>query len=185
MGPKRFTDLLNNLPGIGTNLLASRLRELKEAGVLERQTLPPPAASSVYDLTGLGRGLESVIVALHQWGNRTQGAPKEGDHFRPGWSVLAMRLAFRPEAAGGLKETYEFCIGHEVFHARIDNGTIETRQAPADDPDLVVTTDSETYKAIALRELTLEGAAASGAIRVEGDAEALRRCAEVFGLPTD
>ena len=183
IGPKRFTDFISNLPGIGTNLLASRLKELEGAEVIERKALPPPAASTVYELTELGQGLEPVITALHQWGSKTQEAPRDGDHFRPGWSVIAMKYAFRPEAARGLKETYEYRIGNEVFNARIDDGTIQTRQGYSENPDLIITTDAETYSAIAMQRLTLMDAVESGAVQVEGDADALRRSAEIFGLP--
>src|SRR5881398_167543 len=73
LGPKRFTDLRHGLPGIGTNILAGRLRELERAGVIRRRTLPPPAASAVYELTEYGRDLEPVMLALGRWGARTLG----------------------------------------------------------------------------------------------------------------
>ena len=62
-GPRRYTDLAAGLPGIGTNVLATRLRELEEAGVVQRRKLPPPAASTVYELTEYGAGLEEVLHA--------------------------------------------------------------------------------------------------------------------------
>ena len=75
MGPKRFTDLVNGLPGIGTNLLAARLKEMEEAGLLDHRTLPPPSASSVYSLTELGGGLRPVIDELWSWGSKTMISP--------------------------------------------------------------------------------------------------------------
>ena len=183
IGPKRFTDLLNDLPGIGTNLLASRLKELEEAEVIGRKVLPPPAASTVYELTELGQGLEPVITALHQWGSKTQEAPRDGDHFRPGWSVIAMKYAFRPEAAKGLKETYEYRVSKEVFNVRIDDGAIQTRQGYSENPDLIITTYAEIYSAIAMQRLTLMDAVESGAVQIEGDVDVLRHSAEIFGLP--
>src|ERR671921_1724366 len=75
-GPKRFKDLLEGLPGIGTNLLATRLKDLEGNGILRRATLPPPAGSKVYELTGLGRELEQVVVALSQWGSKLLGSPR-------------------------------------------------------------------------------------------------------------
>src|SRR5713226_8893328 len=68
MGPQRYKDLLDNLPGIGTNLLAARLKELEREGIIHRRKLPPPAGSVVYDLTQLGRGLEETVLALSRWG---------------------------------------------------------------------------------------------------------------------
>ncbi len=81
-GPKRFKDLLWGLPGIGTNLLAARLKALEEHGVVRRGTLPPPAGSGIYELTGLGRSLEPVVVALSRWGSRLIGELQDEDELR-------------------------------------------------------------------------------------------------------
>src|SRR5437660_12010745 len=77
LGPKRYKDLLSGLPGIGTNLLADRLKELEGAGLIERAVLPPPAGSTVYQLTERGLALEPVMIALGRWGARCLGAPKQ------------------------------------------------------------------------------------------------------------
>lgn len=182
-GPKRFTDLLNNLPGIGTNLLAARLKELEEVSVLERNTLPPPAASAVYELTDLGCELQPALIELVRWGSKLPRAPGETAYSRPGWAILAMHAAFQPEAARGLKETYEFRIGDEVFYARINDGTIDTGQGHAGDPDLVIVTDSQTFLDLA-STLPLVRAIADDRVRVEGDLAAVDRLAQVFDLPS-
>jgi DNA-binding HxlR family transcriptional regulator len=67
-GPKRYTDLVDGLPGIGTNILAARLRDLEQADVVARRTLPPPAASKVYELTDYGRELRPAMRELALWG---------------------------------------------------------------------------------------------------------------------
>ena len=184
-GPKRFTDLLRNLPGIGTNLLAARLKELEQANVLERKTLPPPAASAVYALTDLGRELQPALVELVRWGSKLPRAPGGTEYFRPGWAILAMHAAFQPAAANSLKETYEFRIGDEVFYARINDGTIETGEGHARNPDLVIVADPQTFLDLASAKLPLAQAVASGTIRVEGDLTAVERLALVFDLPTE
>ncbi len=183
IGPKRFTDILNNLPGIGTNLLTSRLKDLEGEEVIRRRWLPPPAGSTVYELTEKGRGLETVIIELGKWGSLGQALPRTGDHFRPGWSVLAMHFAFRAEVAAGLTEKYEFRIGDEIFHASVENGEIETGQGPIDAPDLVITADAYTYSAVAMQRVTLMEAIDAGNARYQGDEDALKHCSEVFGLP--
>lgn len=183
-GPKRFTDLLKNLPGIGTNLLTARLKELEEAGVLERKTLPPPAASAVYDLTDLGRQLQPALVELVRWGSKLPRSPTETEHSRPGWAILAMHAAFQSEASRGLKETYEFRIGDEVFYARIDDGVLETGEGHAGSPDLVIVADPQTFRDLTI-DLPIVSAIASGAIRVEGDIAALERLVRVFNLRID
>lgn len=182
-GPKRFTDLLNNLPGIGTNLLSARLKHLEEWDIIERQSLPAPAASTVYILTELGCGLESVITPLWKWGSRVQSPRREEDQFRPGWMLLAMKYVFRPDRAEGVHEAYEFRIGKEVFHSRIDDGVIETKQGYAEHPDLVFTTDSDTCFDLASGDVKLRDAITDGTIVVEGSEKALSNMESVFDLP--
>src|ERR671933_1792279 len=99
LGPKRFTDLRHGLPGIGSNVLAARLKELERAGVVQRRTLPPPAASTVYELTEYGRELEEPLLALGRWGARSLGRRQPGDALRAEWLAVALKAFFRPEAA--------------------------------------------------------------------------------------
>ena len=172
-GPKRFKDLLEGLPGIGTNLLANRLKTLEGQGIVRRATLPPPAGSNVYELTALGRSLEPVIVALSRWGTRFLGVPREDENLRAGWAAVAIRSVLGSGAAGGRPGTYEFRIDGEAFHLRVGDGKeeerVEARQGPAPDPDLVVLGDAETFLAVSSGRLGLEKALESGALRIEGD----------------
>ena len=172
-GPKRFTDLQSNLPGIGTNLLASRLRELEEAGLLQRGTLPPPAASAVYELTDSGRGLEHAIVELAEWGLRTVGPPAQDEHRRPPWSLLALRALIWDVAPTDLTATFEFRIDGEVFHGRVHEATLRIEQGAAwEEPDMVVTTDSDTLLAVVTGRQDATQAAETGALEVRGDSQA-------------
>lgn len=173
-GPKRFKDLLEGLPGIGTNLLAARLKTLEGEGIVRRATLPPPAGSNVYELTGLGRELEPVVVALSRWGTRLLDVPREEDDLRAGWAVVALRSALGRGAAGGRSGTYELRIGGEAFHLRVGDGEedrVEARQGSAPDPDLVVVGDAETFLAVASGRLGFKEAVESGTLRVEGEHE--------------
>lgn len=132
-GPKRYTDLVACLPGIGTNILAARLRDLEAGGVVTRRQLPPPAASRVYELTDYGRALRPVIRELAMWGARSLGPPQDDDLF-PGWleNMLEMALAAVAPAGG-----FEFRVGGEV--ASIIDG--EVRPGSIDQPDVVVEGD--------------------------------------------
>ncbi len=172
-GPKRFKDLLEGLPGVGTNLLANRLKALEGEGVVRRATLPPPAGSSVYELTALGRSLEPVIVALSRWGTRYLSVPREDDELRAGWAAVAMRSMLEPGATVGRAGTYEFRIDGEAFHLRVGAGEegerVEARQGSAPDPDLAIVGDAETFLAVASGRLGPEEALESGALRVEGE----------------
>ena len=182
-GPRRFKDLLQGLPGIGTNLLSARLKQLEADGLVRRASLAPPAGSSVYELTGSGRGLDAAIQALGGWGRRFLGAPGRKDAFRPGWAVLAMRFTFRPERARGLDESYEYRVDGEVFYARIRNGSIETGQGPPPGrPDMTLTTDGRTFLGLASGRIEPAAAVRSGSARLEGPLELLKRSADLFAL---
>ena len=183
-GPKRFKDLLEGLPGIGTNPLAGRLKELEGEGLLRRTTLPPPAGSAVYELTGRGRELEPVLMGLARWGVDLLGEPRPDEAFKPAWAVQAMKATFRSEAARWVRETYEFRVGEDVFHVRVDDGVSEPEYGPAWEPDLVLRTDSDTFLALVSGRIETSDAIEAGRLDIEGDAEALARAGEIFGLAT-
>ncbi len=97
-GPRRYTDLLAGLPGIGTNLLASRLKEMEAEGLLEKRLLPPPAASTVYQLTERGLGLRKVVTALGEWGMPLVLPLQKDDSVRAWWALLLLAGQFyRPD----------------------------------------------------------------------------------------
>ncbi|MDX6382190.1 MAG: hypothetical protein QOI57_3214 [Rubrobacteraceae bacterium] len=181
-GPKRFKDLLAGLPGIGTNLLTARLKDLESKGLLCRVKLPPPAGSTVYELTERGQEIEPVLIGLARWGIRLLDAPRRGEVFRPVWAVQAMKATFRPEAAQGVWETYEFRVGEDVFHVRVEDGASEPRYGAAWKPDLIVTTDADTFLALVSGHLEPEEAAELGGFEIEGNPEALSRCRKMFSL---
>ena len=182
-GPKRFKDLCWGLPGIGTNLLAERLKALEEHGILGRGTLPPPAGSGVYELTELGRSLEPVVVALSRWGSRLIEDPRDGDESRPAWAAMALRSLFEPGATVGLREIYEFRIDGVAFYLRVDDGAVEARQGSAEAPDVVVFGGAEIFLALTSGQLAPEAALESGEIQMEGggDGEARARCLQMLG----
>ena len=181
-GPKRYKDLLANLPGIGTNLLAKRLRTLEAQGIVQRRMLPPPASTEAYDLTERGQALEPVLIELIRWGHGVMGKPAEEETHRAHWNILAMKAVFVPERARGLRAAYEYRIDGMVFHAYVDDGTLTTGQGPAQNPDFVLTTDTDTFVALTAGEVTLEAAVSSGSIHIEGDPEAVRQSADLFDL---
>ena len=84
-GPCRYTDLRNGLPGIATNLLSDRLRELEAAGLIRREEAAPPVATTLFHLTEVGAGLEPALEALGTWGIRYMTQPADGDEFRSHW----------------------------------------------------------------------------------------------------
>jgi len=183
-GPKRYKDLLESLPGIGTSLLAARLRHLESAALVRRTELPPPAGSTVYELTESGRDLEPAIMAIARWGLKwALGEPTPDEVFRPGWAVLAMQAAYDERAAANIDETYEFRVGDDVFHARVQDGAVQGRHGPAHEPDLVITATAEAFMQLAAGQATIEQAAKQGRITAAGSRIALRHCSAIFKRP--
>lgn len=178
-GPKRFKELLAALPGIGPNLLTTRLRELEDQGILRRATLPPPAGSAVYELTEHGRSLDRVMLEMARWGSQLMGPWSGEEFFNPEWCVLALKVLFRPEAARGLHEEYEFTVDGVTFHARVEDGAVETALGPARAPAVRVTADAPTFFSLA-RGLDPTHSEGAGRPQVEGDPEALQRCLRIF-----
>src|SRR6478672_10358094 len=120
LGPKRFTDLRGGLPGIGPNVLSQRLKELEEVGVLRQRVLPPPAGSTVYELTEWGAELDDIVVALGRWGARSPDMPREAEML-PEWLLLGMRAVYEPEG-DPVPAVYELRVGDEAFWVRVDDG---------------------------------------------------------------
>ena len=170
-GPKRYTDLADGLPGIGTNILAARLRDLERCGVIAKRTLPPPAASRVYELTDYGRELRGVMRELALWGARSLGPPTDEDELFPGWLANAIDIVLGPIAPPG---RFVFRVGDEV--ASLVDGV--GQPGAVDDPDVVVEGDPQMlYHMFVDRRLELA--------KVEGDRELLERLVAVAPVPLD
>ena len=164
-GPKRYTDLVAGLPKIGTNILAARLRDLESGGVIEKRRLPPPAASTVYELTAYGRGLRPVIHELARWGIRSLGPPPV-DALEPGWLMNAVDMGLSPVPTRG---KIAFRIGDE--EASLVEGVPEP--GLVEEPDLLVETDPiGFYHLLVNRELD--------GVSLEGDTELLEPILAAF-----
>ncbi|TVT48422.1 transcriptional regulator, partial [Amycolatopsis rhizosphaerae] len=135
-------------------------------------------------LTEAGEELGPAVLALARWGLKwAMGERRADETFHPGWAVLGLRACFDAEAATGLRAVYEFRVDDEVFHARIDDGTIETLHGPAQHPDAAITIGEAAFLRLTSQDLTLAEAIDTGAASVSGDGEALRRLPDLFRLP--
>jgi DNA-binding HxlR family transcriptional regulator/putative sterol carrier protein len=183
LGPKRFTDLRAGLPHASSNILSERLRDLEHGGVIQRRKLPPPAASTVYELTEWGRELEPVVTKLGAWGARSP-IPPDSQEIGPDSIVLALRSLFDPEAAGEMDATYELRLGEQRFHVEIAGGELELGRGAAENPAAtIVVADAPTLAAVLAGRLPLEEAVASGAARIEGSKQAAKRFLRLFPMP--
>jgi DNA-binding HxlR family transcriptional regulator len=131
LGPKRFSDLRADLPGISANVLTQRLAGLEAVGLLVRHTLPPPARVQVYELTQWGYDAESIIISLGRWATRSPAhdptLPLSATSL-----MLSFRTMFDPARAGGLDARIGCCFGAETFFVRIAHGALVVSRGPID-----------------------------------------------------
>jgi DNA-binding HxlR family transcriptional regulator len=170
LGPRRYTDLLAGLPGVPTNLLANRLKDLQAAGLVTQRPLPPPAAVMVYELTEAGHALRAALGELRAWGARYGPAPQEDDAVRPAWVLLS--ASGRPVAMPA-DRTVELRVGQESFSLGVDDGRLTVRGGPAGLPAATVTMPPETLYRLVDGRLTASRAERQST--VDGDNTAARR----------
>jgi DNA-binding HxlR family transcriptional regulator len=176
LGPKRFTDLRAALPGLSADILTQRLRELDAAGVVGRSTLPPPAASKVYELTGRGRELEPVLLALGRWGSR-EPLPPAGRALTADAFALALPTLFA--GAEGVDATIVLRLGEARFEARVHAGRLEVTRLERTGgaaPDATIEATTGALAQVMWHGRPLEDALAADTVRIGGD----RGAAEAF-----
>jgi DNA-binding HxlR family transcriptional regulator len=174
-GPSRYTDLQHGLPGIATNLLADRLRDLEAAGVVARQEPTPPVATALFTLTAWGEQLRPVVDALGSWAGRLMLNPAPNDHVRGHWLALPLALHLMDRTPGQPRVAIEVRSGEEpVTVETVGDGTVSARAGTAAQPDAVVTGAPELVIGLLVGRLSLAQARVRG-LRYEGDPNILRR----------
>jgi DNA-binding HxlR family transcriptional regulator len=174
-GPCRYTDLQDALPGIATNLLADRLRDLEAAGLIVRQEAPPPIATTLFRLTERGEALGPVIDELGRWGLPLMvGGPKD-DAFRTHWLSMPARLALTDRDPNRSPVTIEVRTGEEEpMYIETADGSIRTHRGAAEHPDLVLSGEPNTIGRLLTGNIGLAKARRLG-LKYEGDPEVLAR----------
>ncbi|MGW3209690.1 winged helix-turn-helix transcriptional regulator [Streptomyces sp. NPDC001135] len=172
-GPRRYTDLHADLPGVSTDVLASRLKDMERDGLTTRRRLPPPGVAYVYELTGRGRGLLPVLQALGGWGEAELGERRPTDAVRAHWFALPLLRALEGEG------TVEVRLPEGEFHLRVgaEEGPVYGDGPAPGGADARLVLDAVTCEAVARGELTLPEAVRAGRVTVTGDgtlAKALR-----------
>jgi DNA-binding HxlR family transcriptional regulator/putative sterol carrier protein len=183
LGPKRFTDIRAGLPGLSPDVLAQRLKELEAAGVVRKRTLPPPAASKVYELTPAGQALEPVLIALCRWGGANAPPPLEGQGMSFDAHLVSLRTLFEPQLAEGLETTVQLVLGDERFRARVAGGELELERGEEPEAEVTIETDAGTLIDIAHGRLELSDALAADRIEITGDEDKAALFLGLFPLP--
>jgi DNA-binding HxlR family transcriptional regulator len=182
-GPKRYIDVLDGVPGMNTTLLAKRLRDLETDGIVRRRRLPPPAASTVYELTDAGVELAYAFVPLVRWGARHALGPREDDElFHVHWPLLVVQGTIEPETIEGLRATYEFHVDGSVAHMTFDDGRVTVHNGPSESPaDVTLTADAEAFVGVGVGRLDAAAMIAAGRLSIEGAPPDVARFADVMG----
>ncbi len=141
LGPRRYGELLAGLPGITTNLLAKRLKEMEELGLIEKRTTP---SAGSYALTALGAALEPVIMELGRWGGRYLGAPLPGDRLDVGWALISLKRRYR----GGLTMVAELTIGERCFELSFSPSYLAVQERAAALPAVRLKSDLAAFRAL-------------------------------------
>ncbi len=183
LGPKRFGDLKNDLPGISANVLTQRLESLEAAGVLVRRRLPPPASAQVYELTEWGYESEPIFQAMGRWAARS---PTHDPSLPFGAVSLltSLRTMIDPKRADGIDARIGLRIGPETFRMRLVNGELTAERGAVKDADIVFTGASRMIAAAIYGGQPIEALEAAGVLALEGDRALAHRFVGLFPLPS-
>jgi len=173
-GACRYTDLKNGLPGIATNLLADRIRELESVGLVSREEAPPPVATTLVQLTEAGAELEPVIRALGWWGLRYMAGPADSDEFRSQWFAYPIDFFLRDHDPDGPPVSIELRAGADPAVIEVSGGEARFHAGPARHPELVLAGRPQLINALLTGQLTADEVTARG-LEITGDADLLDR----------
>lgn len=179
LGPKRFGAIRAGLHGVSPNVLAQRLRELQSAGVVRRDTLPPPADVAVYELTERGRALEPVLLELGRWGSR-EPIDTNSD-LGIDALMLALKTLFAPEHA--FEAIFGITVDREDFRIIVHDRAINVRRDAAADTPTHLTTDAKTLRAVAFGRETVSHAEAAHRLTIAGDRGPAQKFSRMFCPP--
>jgi DNA-binding HxlR family transcriptional regulator len=173
-GPCRYTDLRSGLPGIATNLLADRLRELEREGLIRREEAAPPIATALFQLTDAGLELEPVLNALGDWGIRYMAQPNDKDDFRSHWFAFPVSLFLHDRDPGGPPIAIELHTTDRPAVIEVSNGSVHTRLGTTPAPDLILQGTPRLILGVLSARLTPDEAAGLG-LEISGDTAVLKR----------
>ena len=173
-GPCRFTDLRNGLPGIASNLLSTRLKELEETGIIRREAAPPPVATTLFHLTDLGRGLEPALLALTAWGVQLKTELGADEEFRPHWMTYPLHWVIADSRPDDPPATIQLVAAGEPIALEVDGGEIRMRPGVTLPADLTISGHPDMIMGLFLQKIPVAQAADAG-LEISGKVALLRR----------
>ena len=180
--PRRYRDLLADLPGIGTNLLAERLKFLVDQGIVRQRDLGGGSKRQAYEITEKGDELRPIVLGLARWGMESVGDLSPEFEVRPSWAFLAVEAMIDPAKVPDVDEQYEFQVDDEVFHIDVRDGVARALAGPAEDPAMTATTDAATFVQIGGGRISPLAATVTGKLTLSGDIDVVLRSCELLGL---
>jgi DNA-binding HxlR family transcriptional regulator len=182
-GPRRYGDLRAELPGIATNLLAERLNELQDSGLVDRAELPPPIGRTVYTLSNVGWQRVLPILQSIAWFGQDRLEPIDRGPVSPLTGFLAgIVLAFDPASAAGLDATYRVEIDGRRFEFAVDHGRLAAAHG---EPAVTVSASAADFVTARLGSTEAKRKAALRRINFDGDQQAIDALSSVFSLSAD
>jgi DNA-binding HxlR family transcriptional regulator len=182
-GPRRYSDLRAQLPGIATNLLAQRLDELQQAGIVERNELPPPIARTVYTLSDDGwRLVLPIIGAVARFGLQTMSPSVEGARSPLNGFLVGVLLGFDPIGAAGVEATYRVQIDGRSFDFAVTGGRLAGAQH---EPDVTLSASPSDLVTARLGSTAAQRLTALRRLRFDGDHDDIDTMRMVLGLTTE
>jgi DNA-binding HxlR family transcriptional regulator len=172
LGPRRYSDLMTELPGITTNLLAERLRAMESSGLIAKRDGHPTR----YDLTALGAALEPVVVELGRWGANFMDSPRRGDITNVGWGLLALKRRYR----GGVDAVVELRVGDRRFELVFEPAHLHVKEREGVRPELVVAGPLEAFQAWLFKGIAGSELQRGGKLTVDGDGAVWRAVQAAF-----
>jgi DNA-binding HxlR family transcriptional regulator len=171
-GPSRYTDLRNGLPGIATNLLAERLRELERAGIVVREDAPPPVATALFSLSPRGRQLKAVIDELGRWGMPLMAETTAEEEYRSRWLSMPVEQFLADHS--GVPTTIEVRAGEQPMLIEAREGSVSTRPGTSEHADAVLSGPPQLVLGLISGAIEHDDALGRG-LGFEGAPEALAR----------
>jgi DNA-binding HxlR family transcriptional regulator len=181
VGPKRFGELQRGLPKIPTNILTSRLKELEAAGIVQRRASSQPGGGVLYELTERGLQLEEPVLALGRWGAKLLDAPRPDEVITNDSMIMALRTTFKPDAAKGVRGSYELRMGTVLINAHVDDGKLAVGAGPLPDADCIIEA-GPGMRALMAQEIAPREAIEQNIVHVTGDVNLFDRFAQMFRI---
>jgi DNA-binding HxlR family transcriptional regulator len=183
MGPRRYTDLREALPGIATDLLTARLRTLEDAGYVQRRKLPRPAPVTVYELTDSGWRLGRVVLELARLGLEHLGPPEDDDDIDTVALILSLRASYQP-VAGGDGASYQLEVEGEPFNVTVEDSSAKTARGQTSEPRCTITAGARGLARLLSGAIDADEAIASGELELSGPRRELDRFIQTFAYPS-